>query len=75
MESHRRSIIKAVSYRCFGTMLTASIALAYTQDLKWAAAIGASDALIKTAFFYVHERVWNRIQFGRPQIPGGDYQI
>jgi len=73
MESHRRSIVKAISYRCFGTALTAGIALAYTQELKWAMAIGVSDAVIKTGFFYLHERAWNGIHFGRAKPP--DYQI
>lgn len=73
MDSHQRSIVKAITYRLLGTILTTVIAYVITGEAKWSAAIGVTDAVFKSGFFYLHERIWNRIHFGRSQGP--DYEI
>ena len=66
MDSHRRSIAKAVSWRVLALIITGSVAWAITGELHFAVYIGAVDSLIKLGMYYGHERVWNRISFGRP---------
>ena len=73
MESHRRSIAKALSWRAGGTIVTALVAFAVTREIRLAATIGALDTVLKVGAYYVHERLWNRISFGLPKPP--DYQI
>ena len=73
METHIRSILKAVTWRAGGTVVTAVVALVLTGSLDMAAKIGLLDTAIKIGAFYVHERVWNRLNFGKQKPP--EYQI
>ena len=73
MESHLRSVVKAVSWRIGGSISTALIAWAVTRETAMATTIGVADLVVKVGAFYVHERLWERIPFGRPKPP--EYQI
>ena len=73
MDSHRRSMAKAVSWRILALIITGSVAWAITGELRFAAYIGAADSVIKLGVYYAHERVWIRISFGRPKPP--EYHI
>jgi len=73
METHRRSIAKAVSYRVYATILTFLIAWALTGKLTIGLQIGALDAVVKLLGYFLHERVWARIKWGRPKGP--EYEI
>jgi len=73
VESHLRSITKAVTWRFGGTIVTFAIAWIVTRELELAAQIGILDTIIKIGAFYAHERIWNRLQFGKPKSP--EYQI
>lgn len=73
MESHWRSIAKAITWRIGGTVVTFGVAWILTRRFELAAQIGLLDTLIKLGAFYVHERVWNRLNFGKPKPP--EYQI
>lgn len=73
MESHFRSIVKAVTWRAGGTVVTFGVAGALTRQFDPAAQIGVSDTVVKIGAFYAHERIWNRLNFGKLKQP--DYQI
>ncbi|MFH1715707.1 MAG: DUF2061 domain-containing protein [Planctomycetota bacterium] len=73
MESHIRSIAKAITWRVGGTVVTFAVAWILTHELELAAQIGALDTAIKVGAFYMHERMWNRLSFGKKQAP--EYQI
>lgn len=73
MESHYRSIAKAVTWRTGGTVVTILIAWMVTGKPMLSLSIGALDSLVKIGAFYVHERVWNRVQFGQLKPP--EYHI
>jgi len=73
MESHRRSVAKAVSYRVFATILTCLIAWALTGQLSVAFQIGLIDGATKLVGYFLHERVWARVRFGLPKPP--EYEI
>lgn len=73
VETHFRSIAKAVSWRVGGTIVTFTVAWFLTGKFELAARIGMLDTLIKVAAFYVHERLWNRLNFGKKKPP--EYQI
>jgi uncharacterized membrane protein len=72
-ESHLRSVVKAVTWRIGGSIFTALIALAVTRQASAATAIGMADLVVKIGAFYVHERIWERISFGRAKPP--EYEI
>ena len=65
MEKHRRSIVKAATYRLFATSVVFGIALLYTGHLGSSVKIGLSAAVAKTALYYVWERLWSNIHWGR----------
>jgi uncharacterized membrane protein len=64
VDSHRRSVVKAVSYRLFATSLVFLIAFLYTGELGSSAKIGVSAAVAKTALYYCWERLWSNIGWG-----------
>lgn len=68
LETQSRSIVKAVSYRFVGAALTMSIALILTRRLGLAAAFGLLDVIVKIFGYYFHERLWDRINFGRIKL-------
>ena len=73
MDSPRRSIAKAVTWRIWALIITGSVAWAITGELRFAAYICVADSFIKLGVYYAHERMWNRISFGRPKPP--EYNI
>ena len=73
MDSNTRSIAKAISYRLLGSMCTALIVFIFSGSLKTSLGAGALDVVIKTGLYYLHERLWNHISYGRQRPP--EYEI
>ncbi len=73
-DKHYRSLAKAVSWRMTGTVDTVLISYLITGQIRWALSIGFVELFTKVALYYVHERLWNKISFGRKPLPG-DFQI
>lgn len=73
METKRRSLAKALSWRALAVMITTGVVYALTRELKFAFEIGAVDTVAKLGIYFVHERVWQRIPYGKIDAP--DYQI
>ena len=65
METHLRSIAKAITWRTGGTIVTFTVAWILTRRFDLAAQIGILDTVVKIGAFYAHERVWNRMNFGK----------
>ena len=75
IEKHYRSVVKAISWRATGTVDTIVISYIVTGHLRWALSIGFVEIFTKVTLYYLHERIWNRLSFGRTQADAGDYQI
>jgi uncharacterized membrane protein len=73
METKRRSFVKALSWRVFATVITASVAYALTGKASFALQIGLIDTCIKVFVYFAHERVWQRVPYGRIEAP--DYEV
>jgi len=73
MESNARSIAKAVSYRLLGSATTGLIMYALTNRATLSLIGGAMDVILEIGAYFVHERIWNHINFGRGKPP--EYQI
>ena len=73
-DKHYRSLAKAVSWRVTGTVDTVLISYLITGQIRWALSIGFVELFTKVALYYAHERLWNKISFGRKPLPG-DFQI
>lgn len=74
-EKSYRSIAKSVSWRTIGTLDTIVISVFITGKLDLAIAIGGVEVFTKMGLYYLHERTWNRIKFGRIKTSENDYQI
>lgn len=72
-ETNARSIAKAITYRVLGSSSTAAIVFFFSHKLSLSLGVGVLDSVVKIAMYFVHERVWNYIDFGRPKPP--EYEI
>ena len=63
--SNARSLVKAISWRIWGTIDTFVISYVILGKAKLALAISGIEILTKILGYYVHERVWNKIKWGR----------
>lgn len=66
-ELSRRSIAKTITWRLSGSAATFTIAWLISGDLSVAGPIAVIQLIFNTALYYVHERVWNTITWGRNQ--------
>jgi len=74
MDSHSRSIAKAVSYRLAGSATTALLVFFLGgHNIAISAGAGALDMFLKIGLYFLHERLWNHIDFGRAKRP--EYEI
>jgi uncharacterized membrane protein len=64
-ETHARSVLKAVSWRTLGTLDTFAISWFMTGRVEIAGSIAALEVATKIGWYYLHERVWAAIAWGR----------
>ena len=64
-ETHTRSVLKAVSWRTLGTIDTFAISWFLTGKVAMAGSIAALELITKIAWYYLHERVWAAVRWGR----------
>lgn len=73
-EGHGRSIMKAVSWRMVGTIDTFVISFFVTGKVSLAGSIAAVEVVTKIMIYYLHERAWAVVPWGRRQIPAAPRQ-
>ena len=64
-ESQSRSIIKTVTWRLIGSGATFLISWLITGNVVVAGAILGIHFFTNTLLYYIHERVWNKINWGK----------
>lgn len=74
-EKSARSILKSISWRTIGTIDTFLISFLVTGKLDFAVTIGGIEVFTKMTLYYLHERTWNRISYGKVKSTDIDYQI
>ncbi|MDB5447591.1 MAG: hypothetical protein JWQ97_2908 [Phenylobacterium sp.] len=60
-----RSLVKAVSWRFVGGLDTFVLSLVITRSAHYTVSIASVEALTKIALYYLHERAWRRVAWGR----------
>ncbi len=68
-ETKTRSILKAVSWRTWATLTTAIIVFVFTGEIALAITVGLLEVFAKMALYFCHERFWQRIRYGKKEIP------
>jgi uncharacterized membrane protein len=65
MDAPRRSLVKTISWRITGSSATFLIAYLLIGNFAIAGVIGITQMITNTILYYVHERIWNKIQWGQ----------
>jgi uncharacterized membrane protein len=60
-----RSLVKALSYRIWGTLSSVAVAYVITKNAALSVTIAFWETVVKVFIYYAHERGWNMIQWGR----------
>lgn len=68
IESKKRSVVKAFSWRFFATTTTIIIVFIFFGRLDLAIAAGIFESLSKIFIYFIHERIWNKVKFGKKRI-------
>ncbi|MDF1760592.1 MAG: DUF2061 domain-containing protein [Coxiellaceae bacterium] len=69
-ETHYRSLVKSLSWRVCATITTMVISYFVTGSLAFALSIGSIEVFAKLILFYLHERAWHGVNFGRIKNQG-----
>ena len=65
MDTRKRSVAKTVTWRVAAALITIIALGLITGEWSFAAGAGIVINVIKVAVYYVHERAWNIVQWGR----------
>jgi uncharacterized membrane protein len=65
METIVRSLVKTISWRLTGTFCTFLISYIILGDITTSSTIALIQLVFNTIMFYIHERIWNIIKWGR----------
>ena len=66
-EAHKRTIGKSVSWRIIITLVQIVNGLIVTGSLAFGIQMASLGAAVNIVLYWVHERVWNKIQWSREQ--------
>ena len=64
-EKPLRSVLKALSWRIIGTIDTLIVSYLLTGEIALATSIASVDFLTKLVLYFFHERIWNKIKWGK----------
>jgi uncharacterized membrane protein len=62
-------MVKAICWRAVATLTTMAVVFVFTRRFALAVQIGAVEVIAKIVFYYLHERVWDAIRWGKPHHP------
>ncbi|MBN1984838.1 MAG: DUF2061 domain-containing protein [Prolixibacteraceae bacterium] len=75
VEKRSRSIVKTISWRTVGTIDTIIISWIIVGNVNFAITIGGVELFTKMALYFLHERAWNKSNFGRMKETPIEYEI
>ena len=67
METQKRSLVKTATYRGFTIVLLFVVSWLYTGNIADSSIITIAFNTTATAFYYYHERIWNKMKWGIKQ--------
>jgi uncharacterized membrane protein len=68
-EAHRRSLMKALSWRALGSIDTFLLSWLFTGSTRAAGAIASTEMITKMVLYYFHERAWSSVKWGFKDVP------
>jgi len=67
-ETNTRSIAKGISWRIVATSTTIVIVYLFFGRLDLAIAAGLIETVLKVALYWAHEKIWQRVRWGKKRI-------
>jgi len=67
-ETNIRSIVKGISWRFVATSTTMIIVYLFFGNIELAIATGALETVAKIGLYWGHEKIWQRVRWGRKRI-------
>lgn len=67
-ETKTRSVLKTFSWRALATLTTVLLVFIFTGKVKMALTVGSFELMAKILLYFFHERIWNKIPFGRKEV-------
>ncbi len=64
-EHSERSIVKTITYRILIVISTFIITYYLTGEIKFSLELTAAANIVNTVLYYLHERFWNKIRWGK----------
>ena len=64
----RRAFAKTLTWRLIATSTTILVAFIFTGSILISLEIGSLEVILKTIFYYLREKGWERMNFGKHQI-------
>ena len=61
----KRSLVKTITWRITGSSATFLISYLISGNLTIAGTIAVIQVVANTLLYFIHERMWNRISWGR----------
>lgn len=74
-ESHKRSLAKSITWRLIAVAVTMLISYMWLREWGSSIALSLTANGIKAVLYYLHERGWNKLDFGRAKRAPEDYTI
>ena len=65
MDSTFRIMVKGVSWQALGILSMTLLSYLHTGSFVSALSIASSAAVSSFVFFFAHEKIWNRVRWGR----------
>ena len=62
--SHKRHILKTITWRIVGTIDTIILGWLISGDPKIGLSVGGFELITKMFLYYLHERIWYNSNFG-----------
>ena len=68
-DSKLRTMVKTISWRITATTTTVILVYIFTGQIDTAIEVGLLEMVAKMLFYYLHERGWDNLKFGKIEIP------
>ncbi len=64
-EHNKRSLIKTLTYEFLKLFSSSTVVFLYTRKLDLTISIATMSIILGTILYYIHERAWNKIPWGK----------
>ncbi len=71
VESRKRSFVKAITWRIIAVTLLTAVTWLITSDVRVTASVVIVASTIHVIAYYIHERLWERVKWGRKPASRG----